>query len=109
MGYNVNGIGDNAMKKHNEEEGRYTEKEAMALFGSSLSKLTKITCYRENEYWSSKKKAMAFYKRGCKECDPSSSEWSRYATIYTQLKNGANSASDHDGDDYGGDFAIECY
>jgi hypothetical protein len=52
---------------------------------------------------------MDFYKRGCKECDPSSSEWSRYATIYTQLKGGANSASDHDGDDYGGDFAIECY
>jgi hypothetical protein len=97
------------MNKHYEEDGRYTEKEAIALFGNNISKLTKITCYRENEYWSSKKNAMAFYKRGCKECDPSSSEWSRYATIYTQLKGGASSASDHDGDDYGGDFAIECY
>ena len=47
------------MNKHYEEDGRYTEKEAIALFGNNISKLTKITCYRENEYWSSKKNAMA--------------------------------------------------
>lgn len=41
--------------KHYSESGRYTEQEAKMLFGEGINKMTKITCYRENEYWSSKK------------------------------------------------------
>lgn len=46
-----------------------------------------ITCYSRTER-RDRQDAIRFYERGMRECDPNSSECSRYARIVRQLRMG---------------------
>lgn len=56
----------------------------------------KITtqCYGHCDEWDSREQAIATFKEGMANCDPNSSEYSRYATIVAKLESGATFADD---------------
>lgn len=51
-------------------------------------------CYGEEKVWDSRQEAMNYFLEGMLSCE--GSEADRYARIYSQLRNGANYASDED-------------
>ena len=50
-------------------------------------------CYGEEKVWDSRQEAMDYFLEGVMACD--GSERDRYATIYSQLAEGANYATDY--------------
>ena len=53
-----------------------------------------VTCYGKKQVFKSRKKAIEFFEEGMMWCDPGSSEFSRYASIVMQLKNGMTDVTD---------------
>ena len=66
-----------------------------------MAKLTKqqmdeqvtVTCYRQKETMT-RRKALKEYREGMACCDPGSSEYERYSTIYWRLMDGLNEVTD---------------
>lgn len=49
-----------------------------------MAKKIKIVCYNQVEFWSSRKKALEFYRKACRACE--GSERDRYLNIVWDLE-----------------------
>lgn len=58
-----------------------------------MAKKIKIVCYNQVEFWSSRKKALEFYRKACRACE--GSERDRYLNIVWDLED--NKDTCHDG------------
>lgn len=56
--------------------------------------MIKVTCYNEEFKFTSRKKAVEYFKKGLSYCDPSSNEYTRYYDIITKLESGEKTVSD---------------
>ncbi len=54
-----------------------------------------VTCYRQKETMT-RRKALEEYEEGMACCDPGSSEYCRYSTIYWRLMDGLTEVDDND-------------
>lgn len=66
------------------------------MSGLTVSKLAEqvtVTCYRKTEKMT-RRKALKKYEEGMRCCDPGSSEYERYSTIYWRLMDGLTEVTD---------------
>lgn len=56
--------------------------------------MVKVICYNEEMTFESREDAMAYFYEGMCAVDPTSSEYERYAKIYTDLACGKKNVSD---------------
>lgn len=58
-----------------------------------MDEQVKVTCYRKTETMT-RRKALKEYEEGMRCCDPGSSEYERYSTIYWRLMDGLTEVTD---------------
>ena len=66
---------------------------AKKLTERQMNETVTVTCYRKKEKMT-RRAAIDYYQEGMACCDPGSSEFERYATIYMQLTLGFMDCSD---------------
>jgi hypothetical protein len=53
-----------------------------------------VTCYGRRKNYKTRRAAMNFFMEGMNACDPSSSEYERYSTVYNKLYSGLTEVDD---------------
>ena len=63
------------------------------LTKKQMDEQVSVTCYRQKEIMT-RRKALKKYEDGMRCCDPGSSEYERYSTIYWRLMDGLTEVTD---------------
>ena len=63
------------------------------LTNKQMNEQVRVTCYRVTETMT-RRQALKRYEEGMACCDPGSSEYERYSTIYWRLKDGLTEVTD---------------
>ena len=64
------------------------------LTKKQMDEQVSVTCYRHKETMT-RRKALKKYEEGMRCCDPGSSEYERYSTIYWRLMDGLTEVTDN--------------